>query len=198
MKKMCGTTWEQLLDYQEGRLSSTEKQALEQHLATGCPACQETLGWLATTLSALTPPPAPSPEALAYTQGLARLLPGATAAPGRVPLIAWLVSGGAPAVAMARGGGAVQRLYETEHHLITLWDEADHAATRYLIGQVYDRDKGPLVPRAVSLLPTHGDALQAEQEGSEFHLAQVAAGTYLLHCELENTDLYLPGVQVGR
>ena len=62
----------------------------------------------------------PSVETLRFAVGLARLLPH----PTRPSLIARLVSGGQP-LAAARGGEAQQRLYETDRHLITLWDEAD-------------------------------------------------------------------------
>jgi len=196
MKNTCGVSWETLLDYQEGTLSPPEHKALKQHLATGCAACEEAQSWLKATLPALAPPPTPSPEVLAYAQGLARLLPQASAAPRRVSLIASLLSGGAP-LATARGASAVQRLYETDQHLITLWDEADSAGTRYLIGQVYDKAQGPLIPQTVTLLPTHGEPREAQKEGSEFHAPRMATGTYLLRCVLESIDLYVPGVEVG-
>ena len=200
MQKACSISLETLLNFTEGRLDSVQRSALEEHLATRCAACQETLQWLGTALPALTPLPSPSPQALAFTQGLARLLPGALSPPGRVPLIARLLSvGGTPTLVGARGAksGAVQRLYETDDYLITLWDEADHGATRYLIGQVYDRQSGPVVPQTVVLTPRRGTAKTVQQEGSEFHAAGVAPGTYLLHCALETADIYLPEVDVG-
>jgi hypothetical protein len=149
--------------------------------------------WLETTLCmALAPEPAPSGEALGFALGLARLLPQ----PSRPSLIARLVSGGQP-LATARGGEAQQRLYETDQHLITLWDETDRHATRYLIGQVYEKEKGPLVPESVTLFSGSSTEQAAQQEGSEFHVTRVAPGTYTLRCTLESADILLPEVEVG-
>ena len=149
--------------------------------------------WLETTLrAALAPEPAPSQEALDFALGLTRLLPR----PSRPSLIARLVSGG-QALATARGTEAQQRLYETDQHLITLWDESDRPATRYLIGQVYAKDSGPLVPESVTLYSGTSTEQAAQQEGSEFHVAGVAPGTYALRCTLESIDILLPEVEVG-
>ena len=141
---------------------------------------------------ALAREPEPSAQTLAFAVGLARLLPREN----RASLVARLVSGGQP-LAMARGGEAQQRLYETDQYLITLWDEADSNATRYLIGQVYEKASGPLVPHAVTLFSPPSAERGARQEGSEFHFSQVAPGTYALRCALESADILLPGVEVG-
>ena len=200
MQKACSISLETLLDFTEGRLDDTQRVALEAHLATRCATCQETLQWFGKVIPALAPLPSPSPEALAFAKSLARLLPRTEPSAQRVPLIARLVSGSAPpALAGARGhqGSSIQRLYETDDYLITLWDEADSGATRYLIGQVYARQGTSVVPQEVVLLPREGSVQRAEQEGSEFHAAGVAPGTYLLHCTLETVDLYVPEVEVG-
>lgn len=149
--------------------------------------------WLETTLrAALAEEPAPSPETLAFSVGLARLLPRVD----RPSLLARLISGGQP-LATARGGEAQQRVYETDSHLITLWDEADAGTSRYLIGQVYDKASGPLIPEAVVLFSARQAETSAQQEGSEFHVAGVAPGTYSLRCALESADILLPEVEVG-
>ena len=146
----------------------------------------------ATLKTALAPEPAPSAEALSFAVGLARMLPQ----PQRPSLMARLVSGGQQ-LATARGGESLQRLYETESHLITLWDEADSGASRYLIGQVYDKASGPLVPESVTIFATHLAEKNARQEGSEFHLPQVAPGTYVLRCSLKSAEIVLSEVEVG-
>lgn len=149
--------------------------------------------WLETTLrAALVEEPAPSAEALAFACGLARMLPQ----PERPSLIARLTSGG-QAPATARGSEAQQRLYETDQHLITLWDEADRQSTRYLIGQVYDKTTGLLAPESITLIAPHCPKRVAQQEGSEFHVAEVLPGTYTLHCALPETDILLPEVEVS-
>ncbi len=149
--------------------------------------------WLETTLrAALAEEPVPSQETLAFSVGLARMLPRAE----RPSLIARLVSGG-QTLATARGGEAQQRLYETDQHLITLWDEADSGASRYLIGQVYAKASGPLVPESVLLFSAQQAEIDARQEGSEFHLAGVAPGVYGLRCSVAGTDILLSGVEVG-
>lgn len=149
--------------------------------------------WLETTLRrALAEEPRPSQDAVGFALGLARMLPK----PSRPSLLARLVSGGQP-LATARGGEAQQRLYETDSHLITLWDEADAGTSRYLIGQVYDKVTGPLVPTTVTLLSAHSPEQEARQEGSEFHVAAVAPGTYALRCALLDTDILVPEIEVG-
>ncbi|WP_309719513.1 hypothetical protein [Armatimonas sp.] len=149
--------------------------------------------WLETTLrAALAEEPAPSQETLTFAVGLARMLPRAD----RPSLLARLVSGG-QTLATARGGEAQQRLYETDQHLITLWDEADSGASRYLIGQVYEKNNGPLVPESVMLFSAQCVEKNARQEGSEFHVAGVAPGVYALRCSLATADILLPGVEVG-
>ena len=145
-----------------------------------------------TLRRALAREPEPSAETVAFAVGLARLLPR----PNRASLVARLVSGGQP-LAMARGGEAQQRLYETDQHLITLWDEADSGASRYLIGQVYAKENGPLVPGSVTLFSAQHVETSARQEGSEFHVAGVAPGVYSLRCSLASADILLPGVEVG-
>jgi hypothetical protein len=150
--------------------------------------------WLETTLrAALAEEPVPSQETLAFSIGLARMLPQ----PSRPSLIARLVSGG-QTLATARGGEPQQRLYETETHLITLWDEAELGAKRYLIGQVYAKESGPLVPEQVVLFSTQSPEQHAHQEGSEFHVPGVVPGTYVLRCALAGADILLPEVEVGR
>jgi hypothetical protein len=147
--------------------------------------------WLEARLRAgLATEPAPSQETLAFAVGLARLLPKTS----RPSLVARLVSG---SLATARGGEAQQRLYETESHLITLWDEGDSGASRYLIGQVYAKNSGPLVPESVMLFADKQKEFNARQEGSEFHLARIAAGRYTLRCALADADIVLPDVEVG-
>lgn len=197
MRPSCTISLEQLLDFSEGRLAPAARVALEQHLATGCATCQESLAWLGEALPALAPLPPPSDAALRFARGLARLLPQPEPRPERVSVLARLVPGSGGAPLTARGAGTVQRLYETDEHLITLWDEADRAGTRYLIGQVYAREGSPLVPEAVVLLPQEGAGRTAEQEGSEFHAAGVPPGTYLLQCTLAAVEIYLPEVEVG-
>ncbi len=149
--------------------------------------------WLETTLrSALEPQPVPSVEALDFALGLARMLPKNH----RPSLVARLISGGQP-LATARGVEAQQRLYETDSHLFTLWDEADSGASRYLIGQVYAKNNGPLMPESVTLFSVQSAETSARQEGSEFHVAGVVPGVYALRCALESTDILLPEVEVG-
>ncbi len=149
--------------------------------------------WLETMLrEALTEEPAPSQQTLAFSVGLARMLPQSD----RPSLIARLITGG-QALATVRGGEAQQRLYETDGHLITLWDEVDSGASRYLIGQVYEKGRGPLVPESVTLFSAQHADRGAQQEGSEFHMAGVVPGVYALRCALASTDILLPGVEVG-
>lgn len=60
---MVHLTFEQLVDYVEGRLDSAELVNVQAHLATGCASCQMALAWLEQSLSTMTaddwisPPP---------------------------------------------------------------------------------------------------------------------------------------------
>ena len=218
MQKNCGLPFQTLLDWQEKRLTAEESAAVEQHVADGCAACRENLGWLADVLPALseavTPAPAPSAAALAYAKGLARLLrPVATETPTS-PIatvrqhLARLVQGTGRqtlALAGARGGTVPARrhVFESDFHTITVWDEPEEAGeTRYIIGQIYPRGGGEAAAlpfRAVTLLPTGGEAERdAQREGSEFHFEGVTPGVYLLRCLLEADEIVVPQVEVGR
>lgn len=143
---------------------------------------------------ALAPTPTPSPQTMAYVRGLARLL-----RPDRpAPKVAWLSSVGGLVAAGARGAAAgAQRVYETDQHVVTLWDEAEDAGRHYVIGQVYARSGGAMTPRAVALLLPDDTERAASCEGTEFHLTDVAPGTYLIRCTLDADELIIPGVAVG-
>lgn len=207
MPMPCAISLEQLLDLHEGRLDGEAAAALRRHLDAGCPACGERLRWIEGTLGAFpasfAPVPEPSADALAYVKSLARLLqPPAGRGENLVRHIARLVFDGgsprAPAEARSPGAPAAQRVFETEVHLITLWDEPEEAADqRYLIGQVYARSGTALPPRSVSLLLADAPEREAEIEGSEFHLPGVAPGVYLIRCRLDAAEVLLPRVEVG-
>lgn len=46
-------TFAQLADYLDGRLQPEERQRVEAHLATGCPACRSDFAWLERTLATM-------------------------------------------------------------------------------------------------------------------------------------------------
>ena len=79
--------------------------------------------------------------------------------------IARLVSGG-PSLATARGGEAQQRLYETENHLITLWDVLEHVTNPQ---ETLQQCKKLLSPKGI-LLVNYPDAgtWQAKIAGKSF------------------------------
>jgi len=217
----CIIPFEALIDLQEGRLPTDDAAELGRHVAAGCPRCAASLRWLGETLPHLAPAlqlsssetATPSADALAYVHRLARLLQPvkeveAVGAAGRLTrFVARLVAGGTPPrpiAAGARGGGdsePVQRVYRTEAHLITLWDEPEDNSgiDRYLIGQVYGDDGAARIPRSATLLLSDAAEREAQREGSEFHLAAIPPGQYLVRCVLLDTDeeIFLPGVRVG-
>lgn len=205
MHTPCTISLEQLLDLHEDRLAALPAAELRRHLQTGCPACAERLRWIEETLGALpaasAPVPEPSADTLDYVRSLARLLRPAGRGDGLVRHVARLIfDGGAPrAMAEARSviAPAAQRVFETEAHLITLWDEPEEADQRYLIGQVYARAGAALLPRSVSLLLPDAPEREAAIEGSEFHLPGVTPGIYLIRCRLDTAEVLLPRVEVG-
>lgn len=199
MPARCTTSLETLLALRDDALPASEAAALRRHVDQGCPDCAERLAWLARTIPALAPPPTPSPAARAYVQSLARLLPRPEPRPNLVRYIAEALAPSLRPAAIpagARGGRTLQRLYETDAHLLTLWDEPDDTAGRYLIGQVYAREGGPLLPRDVVLLGA-GATRSADCEDSEFHLSAVPPGAYVLRCELDAAEIYIPRLVVG-
>lgn len=50
---MACPTFEALVDVVDDRLSPADRQAIEAHLAAGCPECAETIAWLQQVLPRL-------------------------------------------------------------------------------------------------------------------------------------------------
>lgn len=199
MFRDCTLPLERLLDFHEGRLDTSAAAEVERHIAAGCPVCAERQAFLPRLSDALAPPPTPSLASRRYVQSLARLLrpePRETL----LQKVARLVTvGGGLAPVGARGTAAgAQRVFETEEHLVTLWDEAEDADRHYLIGQIYARGGGALVPCAVHLLLPDNTERDATCEGTEFHLGGIAAGVYLVRCTLDTQEVLIPGVTVGQ
>jgi hypothetical protein len=200
-KSNCTVTLEQLLDFREDNNAE-----LAAHIAMGCPSCSERLAFLGDTLPAISSMiPAPSASATHYANSLARLL-APTKKPGIVQQIARLIPKPArPAIGLGVRGlptistvAAAQQTYETETHLITLWDEPEKTTTRYLIGQIYARSGEAVLTDRVTLLLSDATEQVATIEGSEFHFASVPSGVYLIRCEFDQTELLIPKLSVGR
>lgn len=204
MPNPCKIEWETLLNYQEDRLNATQRETLEQHLSRGCLQCTAQLRWLSEFLPALpdavSQDLAPSPAAITFANRLANLLPKPEPS-GLTRFIAQLASQSGMALATAGARGislpAVQRVYTTERHLITLWDEPEDGNHRYLIGQIYSQSGNALYPQSVQILRPGALEQEAVQEDNEFHLAGITAGSYLLRCRFDTEEIIVPEIEVG-
>ncbi len=95
------------------------------------------------------------------------------------------------------GGTSFQRLFETETHLIDLWEERSRGRS-YLIGQVYDKAEGAaLAPESALLLSLEGTTLYASTEGTEWHLEGVPMGSWTVQLWLDDETIILDAVEVG-
>ena len=210
MMSRCKITLEELTEYAAGACRPAEAARLSRHLEAGCAVCREqqaSLEKITVALrGALTVAETPiSAAARAYVRGLAYLRSPA-APPQRQPLLRWiakLVAETSPAFAPAGGvrgpgGSTSQWLYETEAHLVTLWEERRASAGSYVIGQIYLRQESvSLIPESILFTNSEGKTWTAQQEGSEFHVAGLLPDTYLLQCWLGEGTLLLPHVRLG-
>lgn len=200
----CSLTFETLTDYVDGRLSADAASTIEAHLQTACPLCAERLQWLRAVLPSLAEAMpetvlAPSAQALENVHAMSRLLSPARRPTGVIQHIARLLTpvSSRPPLGARGESGAGSQVYETEHHLVTLWSEPAPENETYLIGQVYAREGGPLVPKTVELIGGDGNSHVARQDGTEFHLPAVEPGTYILLCSLDREEVILPHLQIG-
>jgi hypothetical protein len=200
----CSLTFETLTDYVDGRLSPEAASTVEGHLQTACPRCAERLQWLRAVLPSLPEAmpdtaPVPSTQALENVHAMSRLLSSTRRPSGVIQHIAQLltsVSQRTPVGARGESGSGSQ-VYETERHLVTLWSESAPENGTYLIGQVYEREGGPIVPQAAELIKGDGTSRLARQDGTEFHLPFVEPGVYILLFALEGEEIILPRLQIG-
>lgn len=198
----CDFSFEELVDFHEGR--AADPSGMREHLREGCSRCAERLEWLRLYLpavrSALGPEHGPSPAALAFVRNLARTPAAVSPGPAVLFTLARLVFDGrsGPAAGTRRTGGeAFHRLYETDEHSITLWEEPASGAS-YVIGQAYSRPDGePLTPQSVVGSSSEGVSWSAEIQGQEFHFASLSPGAYDLHLFLGEAEVRLVEVEIG-
>jgi hypothetical protein len=198
----CSVTFEELVDYHEGRSAAPR---LGSHIKAGCSRCGERLAWLKLFLPALKaavaePPPAPSPEALARVRRFARSGTESSPFAGFAVLVARLVFDGrssAPVGTRSSEGEAFQRVYETDDHVINLWEEPA-SRTSYVIGQVYAREDGAsLIPASVIGTESEGARWSAEIQDSEFHFPALPTGSYELRLCVWDREVRLEDVRIG-
>ena len=113
-----------------------------------------------------------------------------------------LLFDGRQGLSPARDGGpsaSFQRLFETEAHLIDVWEERQSSGESYLIGQVYDKAAGAAqAPESVVLLAPDGEARAAKTVETEWHAPGVPAGNWSLQLWLKGgAALVLDALEVG-
>ncbi len=199
----CGVRLDELLDYRESRLSPERQAWIAVHLDSGCRVCVVQTEWIDAFMPEFRrvldePEPCPSPRALAFAYGLARLIRPAESA--RVATLVQIARRflDAPRLVPARDAAscANRQLYETDTHLIDLWDEIDLDGSHYVMGQAQRRGEGAAPPIQVEAMNLSGaPPLRGAILGTEFHFEAVPAGVYHLRVVLEGTEILLPGVQ---
>jgi len=95
----------------------------------------------------------------------------------------------------------LQRLYETDDYMVSLWEESlPGEEGSYIITQLYSRQEySSLRPDAVLFVGmTNGIVQKAVRETNEFHIPRLLPDTYLIHCWLDdNRVLTIHNVRIG-
>jgi hypothetical protein len=197
--------FETLADLEEGRLPQAEAARLGAH-AGSCASCRERLGWLSSYLPTLRQAlaretPQPSASAVAFARSLARRIPVSRPNPLvalRVARLVFDTRHAAPSGARGERDGAVQRLFETESHVIDLWEEREASRQVYLIGQAHTRAEGAAAAPASATAIGMGGARQAARlDGAEFHFESLSPGNYHLHLCLPGEEALLMDLEIG-
>ena len=197
----CRIAYENLLSYVDGRASAEESEALRRHLESDCAECKTTLRSLTRALNALRGPVSlHAPEAVLrrvranYREQYRPV--------ERVSLIARLIFDSRAELALsgARSVGDVSfhALYSTDKYDIDLWQEPGEAGRWYVIGQILPNEASPaLIPLEASFQSALGETPEVRMEGSEFHIAAVLPGHYVLNLRLANQEITVPDILVG-
>jgi hypothetical protein len=197
----CQMTFEELLNAYEGRADLASADLVRNHLAAGCPSCQQSWTWLQRVFSAareMDRVPVPEwPVALATARFRERY-----ARPERRTLLARLSfdSHLQPALAPARGDQELTRhqIYSVDDYDIELWQESTSPKACYLIGQVLPKTGDQAMPLlSVSIVDAQGDTLRITPTADDFHLPDVSTGVYEIRIEMPEGEIRLSDVVVG-
>lgn len=195
MSDSVHVSFERLIDYLEGKLSEPDRRAVEEHLATGCPACDAELAWIGRLIALmrtdeLVDPPKEVIERACALYSKMRQQSGASA---HRELEAVLVydshSSLQPAGVRTMGGEVRQLLYRAEDVDIDLqMRELERPGSIDILGQVLPLagEAGDLAFQSVRLM--RGD----EEVGStftngigEFAFEEVEEATYGIGLQLK-------------
>jgi hypothetical protein len=196
----CRVGYEELLDFRDGRAEPPAAETLSAHLAAGCESCQTQLAQIDRLQSVMLEGELSSAPAhvLDRVKGLFR---ERFEKPARRSLFAQLVFDSRSRLALsgARGAetGQIQVLYSTSEHDIDLWQERTPDGNWYVIGQVMPKEGGGPVQPASAFLRSARATIESTEEGSEFHLAAIPAGSYALQIALPDVDVEVDGVTIG-
>jgi hypothetical protein len=206
MSSICPVSLETLTDFVEKRLPDEEAAWLSAHVGEPCLHCAPRVRWLQQFMPSVAhalpdAAPIPSVESLAFVHSLGRLLAPERRQPGIVRYIAQLLTPAPSQVPVGLRGSVGSRsgtmVYQTDHHLVTLWSEPDGRDSYYLIGQIYARNGNPLPLHTVDITARDGAIQTAMHEGTEFSLRSIPAGVYLLCCSLGDAEIVVPQIEVG-
>lgn len=182
----------------EARLAPAAQAEVETHVAA-CARCTATVAWLARTLSLMRTDQSEDAPPAVIARAIRLLRPAPQTAPGSLRRrIAAILSFDSRGMALApglRGAAAQPRqlLYGAGEYEVDLRITAVGSAWA-LAGQVL----GPGAGGSVLLEGSAGSASAALSELREFSLSPAAAGSYALRLLLDNTEIEIEGLELGR
>ena len=199
--RSCRIPFESLVDYNENRAAPATAERIRAHLAADCASCRAALNWLASAtpqIHAAQQTQVPD-RALNRAYHLFRQRFPASARPTWRALPQF-DSRNHLSFAGARGHseGAFQMRFSAERHDVTLFQEPLAGGAWYLIGQVLPKEgNAVIVPQEVEMIGRDGKTQMFFPQGEEFHLPEIAAGTYDIVIRWEDGEIVLPGIDAG-
>lgn len=200
---MAHLTYETLLSYTEGQLSTKEKSEANAHLSEPCESCQRRLVLLQTVLRTsaddqTTPPPV---SVLKQAVDIPLTHPKNTQPNLWTRLVAALTFDSQLQLSSALTRGATrerQMLFSAEQMDIDLQIKSTRESSD-LIGQILGEQRSGAVTSAfVSLQKNTGQLLKATETDSkgQFVFRGIHAGIYDLIFDLENQEVAVMGIEV--
>jgi len=216
----CNISFETLANYIDGTATPAESERIAVHLAGGCTSCQKQVAILRQSQEALRSilspsDSAPSQDSQEFVRNLPRLrfqsalttnsrVPFGISIPAITRFVAQLIDQQTLAPTSVRSASdqaSLQRLYETDDHLVSLWEESlPGEEGSYIIAQVYSRQESIcLIPETVLFVAmSSGITQEAVQEANEFHVPRLLPDNYLIQCWLDDKHvLAMHNVQIG-
>jgi len=196
-------TYENLIDYIEGRLSEIDRAQTEDHLSSPCQQCSSTVARLRTVLEAMAADQMTSPSPDVLNRAIA-LFQEQSAPAARSPLriLAELLFDSRLQLSPAASRGAAharQMLFATQKVDIDLNITPEHKEHN-LAGQILDREQVDEYPSAFVTLQNEAGTLMRGVEVDplgQFTFRNVPSGVYELVADLGSQEVAITGLELG-